>query len=134
MKSFSKTEFVKFIVVGGISAALEYGLYFTFKLSLNYHIANILAFALTNIVTYILSKRYVFNATSGKRSTYAFLFFVFLMGALAVNHAVLTCLVDFAHLDDKIAKALAIAVTVIWNFYTRKRYVFKDRTPSKETL
>jgi putative flippase GtrA len=131
-KRFSKTEFLKFILVGGISAMLEYGLYFAFKTSMNYHIANILAFGLTNIVTYILSKRFVFKATSGKRSTYALLFFIFLMGALLVNHTVLTCLVDFVHLDDKIAKALAIAVTVIWNFYTRKRYVFKDRTP-KET-
>ena len=60
-----KTEFARFVIVGGISAVLEYSLYFLFKLILDYLIANVLAFGLTNIVTFILSKLYVFEP-SGK--------------------------------------------------------------------
>ena len=122
-----KTEFARFVIVGGISAVLEYSLYFLFKLILEYLIANVLAFGLTNVVTFILSKLYVFEPSGKRKRHEAALFFIFLIGALAVNQAVLWSLVEFAGMDDKIAKALAIAVTVIWNFFTRKHFVFKNR-------
>lgn len=122
-----KAEFARFVVVGGISAVLEYSLYFVFKTVVDYLIANILAFALTNIVTYILSKRYVFNSNNENKVQMATLFAICLMGALLVNQIVLWALVEFVTVDDKIAKAIAIAVTVIWNFFTRKHFVFKNR-------
>jgi len=122
-----KAEFARFVVVGGISAVLEYSLYFVFKTVVDYLIANILAFALTNIVTYVLTKRYVFNTTNENKVQTATLFAICLMGALLVNQIVLWALVEFLAVDDKIAKAIAIAVTVIWNFFTRKHFVFKNR-------
>src|SRR6188768_3646964 len=122
-----KAEFARFVVVGGISAVLEYSLYFIFKAGVDYLIANILAFSLTNIVTYVLSKRYVFNFSPENKVQTATLFAVCLMGALLVNQIVLWALVEFVVVDDKIAKAIAIAITVIWNFFTRKHFVFKNR-------
>jgi len=130
MESFNrlfKKEFTRFVLVGGISAVLEYSLYFLFKSVLDYLVANVLAFALTNVATFILSRRYVFAPSGAKRSQEAALFFVCLMGALLVNQMVLWALVEFGTVDDKIAKAIAIAVTVIWNFFTRKHLVFRNR-------
>jgi putative flippase GtrA len=123
-----KAEFARFVIVGGISAVLEYSLYFIFKTTVDYLFANILAFSLTNIVTYILTKRYVFNSANESNKVYqATLFTICLMGALLVNQLVLWALVEFVVIDDKIAKAIAIAITVIWNFFTRKHVVFKVR-------
>jgi putative flippase GtrA len=121
-----KAEFTRFVVVGGVSAVLEYSLYFLFKTILEYLVANVLAFALTNIVTFILSRKYVFTS-GGNRTQEAALFIVCLMGALLVNQVALWALVEFGSVNDKIAKAIAIAVTVIWNFFTRKHLVFRNR-------
>lgn len=138
-----KSEFARFVLVGGISAALEYSLYFFFKSVFDYRlkavldynldnstsmlVSNVLAFGLTNVVTFILSRRYVFGPSGNKRSQEAALFFACLLGALLVNSVVLWALVNFISVDDKIAKALAIVVTVIWNFFTRKHLVFRNR-------
>jgi putative flippase GtrA len=125
-----KAEFIKFVFVGGISAVIEFSLLILFveKLGIDYLIGNIVAFALTNIVTYVLSKRYVFNATTSvNKAQEAGLFFLCLLGGLVVNQIVLWALVEFTSIDYRIAKVIAIAITVIWNFFTRKHLVFRNR-------
>jgi putative flippase GtrA len=122
-------ELFRFIVVGGVSALIEYSLYFLFKSVFTYLVGNVLAFACTNIVTYILTKRFVFNSGNGgeNRSQEALLFALCLCGALLANQITLWLLVEFAGVNDAIAKVAAIATTVVWNFFTRKHVVFKNR-------
>lgn len=135
LRRLLKAEFTRFVIVGGISAVLEYSLYFAFKTITDYRIANVLAFILTNVVTYILTKRYVFTSSAQANKGYeALLFAVCLAGALAVNQAVLWALVEFVSMDDKIAKALAIAVAVVWNFFTRKYIVFRNHGVETQPL
>ncbi|SKC56534.1 GtrA family protein [Ohtaekwangia koreensis] len=125
-----KAEFTKFVFVGGISAVIEFSLLILFveKLSIDYLFGNVFAFALTNIVTYILTKRFVFNGTqSANKAQEAGLFFLCLLGGLVVNQIVLWAVVEFTAIDYRIAKVIAIAITVIWNFFTRKHLVFRNR-------
>jgi len=130
-KTFT-AEFIRFLIVGVLSALIEYTLFFLFKAEIDYLIANVVAFALTNVVTFILSRRYVFTSKNNKYYE-ATLFIVCLLGALIVNQMVLWALVEFATLDKGIAKALAIAVTVVWNFFTRKHFVFRNREVAPES-
>jgi len=134
---FKKTftpEFIRFLIVGVISAGIEYALLFLFVMQMDYKIANVFAFILTNIVTFILSNRYVFNtAARGSNRRYELtLFIVCLGGALAVNSGVLFLMKEVIVMDLSIAKAIAIAVTVIWNFVTRKHIVFRNREVATE--
>jgi putative flippase GtrA len=125
-----KAEFTKFVFVGGISAIIEFSLLILFveKLAIDYLFGNVFAFALTNIVTYILTKRFVFNGTqSANKAQEAGLFFLCLLGGLVVNQIVLWAVVEFTSIDYRIAKVIAIAITVIWNFFTRKHLVFRNR-------
>lgn len=125
-----KAEFTKFVLVGGISAAIEFGLLILFveQALLDYLIANTLAFVLTNIVTYSLSRRFVFNAKSSSNKTQeAGLFALCLLGGLIVNQVVMWMLVQ-VNIDYRLAKVVAIGITVIWNFFTRKYFVFRNRT------
>jgi putative flippase GtrA len=125
-----KAEFTKFVFVGGISAIIEFSLLILFveKLAIDYLFGNVFAFALTNIVTYILTKRFVFNGTqSVNKAQEAGLFFLCLLGGLVVNQIVLWAVVEFTLIDYRIAKVIAIAITVIWNFFTRKHLVFRNR-------
>jgi putative flippase GtrA len=133
---FKKTftpEFLRFLVVGILSAGIEYLLWFLFKMKMDYKLANVPAFVLTNIVTFILSNRYVFNtAGRGNKKYELTLFIVFLGGALIVNSAVLSLCVEILHLDAGLSKVIAIGVTVVWNFITRKHIVFRNREVAPE--
>lgn len=122
-------ELFKFVFVGGISAVIEYSLYFLFKPVFGYLPGNVLAFVCTNVVTYILTKRYVFNSGNGgeNKTQEAILFAVCLCGALFANQLTLWLLVKHAGVHDAVAKVAAIAVAVVWNFFTRKHVVFKNR-------
>jgi len=127
-----KIQIVRYALVGGISAMIEYGLYFLFKVLMNYLIANVLAFGLTNVVTFVLSRFYVFEPSGRRKRHEAALFAICLAGAFLLNQAVLWVLVEFADVHDTIAKAAAIAVAVIWNFFTRKHVVFRNREAEAE--
>jgi putative flippase GtrA len=132
LSKFLTAEFLRFLVVGVISAAIEFSLLFLLKTYIDYRIANILAFIITNIFTFALTRRYVFTS-SGNKLEEQKLFIVCLAGALAVNHVILWSLVEFVAMDMRIAKTIAIGVTVIWNFFTRKHIVFKNRELAAET-
>jgi putative flippase GtrA len=121
------SKFFRFIVVGLISAAIEYSLYFGFTLVIDYQLANVVSFALTNIVTFLLSRKYVFVSNSDNRSEEISLFVLCLCGALVMSQTVLWAFVEYGDINDKIAKGFAICVAVIWNYFTRKHIVFRTR-------
>jgi putative flippase GtrA len=137
LNKFFTVEFLRFMIVGVISAAIEFSLLFLLKSYIDYKIANILAFAVTNFITFSLTRKYVFTS-SGNRAEEQKLFVICLGGALLVNHVVLWSLVEYVSLDMRLAKVIAIGVTVIWNFLTRKNIVFRNRnvvaepSPAKE--
>jgi putative flippase GtrA len=54
------------------------------------------------------------------------------LGGLVVNQIVLWALVEFTAADYRIAKVIAIAITVIWNFFTRKHLVFRNRVVAEQ--
>lgn len=137
LKHLFTAEFLRFLIVGVISAALEFSLLILFveKLSVQYLLGNIIAFALTNILTYLLSSRFVFgSSTSSNRVQEAALFFLCLAGGLVVNQLVLWVLVEFTVIDYRIAKVAAIGLTVIWNFFTRKHFVFRNREVAPQRI
>jgi putative flippase GtrA len=126
LSKFLTAEFLRFMIVGVISAGIEFSLLFLFKQYIDYKIANVLAFVVTNVITFSLTRRYVFTS-SGNRAEEQKLFVICLTGALLVNHVVLWSLVEYVSLDMRLAKICAIGVTVIWNFLTRKNIVFRNR-------
>lgn len=121
------TKFFRFIIVGLISAAIEFSLYFLFTLVINYQLANVVSFALTNVVTFLLSRKYVFVSNNDSTSEEITLFVLCLCGALVVSQTVLWAFVEYGNINDKIAKGFAICVAVIWNYFTRKHIVFRSR-------
>lgn len=129
----ARYQVIRFTIVGGASAILEFSLLVLMveKLKLGYLTGNVLAFSLTNIVTYLLSRHFVFSPTDKKKSYEAVLFIVFLFGGLLINQSVLWAVVEFGGLDYRISKVIAILVTIVWNFFTRKYIVFK---PTEDTI
>lgn len=127
-------EFLKFVIVGVISAALEFSLLITTVeyFGMGYLAGNLIAFLSTNMVTYSLSRRYVFGASGNKKVYEAALFGICLLGGLALNQVVLWTFVEFTWLDYRIAKIVAILVTIVWNFLSRKHLVFRNKKTDQE--
>lgn len=131
----ARFQVIRFILVGGTSAVLEFSLLVLLveKLEMGYLPSNILAFSLTNIITYLLSRYFVFSPTDRKKRHEAALFIAFLSGGLLINQSVLWAVVEFVGLDYRISKVVAILVTIVWNFFTRKYIVFKPTENDVET-
>jgi putative flippase GtrA len=118
---------VRYVIVGGCSAALEISLLIgaVEYLHIQYLIANIFAFTITNVLNYTASRLWVFEKTGARKRVELPIFALFLGIGLAINQAALWFLVQKLMLDYRIAKVLSIGFVVVWNFFTRKHFVFK---------
>ena len=120
-------QLLRFVVAGGLSATLEFAslIVLVEKFGAFYLTANIMSFALANVLNYLLSRNWVF--IKGKHSTrIEFLsFFLVVTVGLLLNQAVMWALVEKFAMDYKISKIFAIGIAVIWNFFAKKFLVFK---------
>jgi putative flippase GtrA len=122
-------QFGRFLIVGVTSAALEMLLLIALveRFYWSYLYANILAFLITNILNYTLSRGWVFTSDNNKIAREFFVFMIFVSVGLAINQLFLWLFVEYGQLDYKISKMLAILFTVTWNFLTRRHFVFKSK-------
>jgi putative flippase GtrA len=120
---------VKYVIVGSCSAALEVSLLIAAVeyLHIQYLIANVFAFIITNVLNYAASRLWVFERSGARKRVELPVFAFFLGIGLAINQAALWFLVQKLFLDYRIAKVLSIGFVVIWNFFTRKHIVFKKK-------
>ncbi|MBA4146172.1 MAG: GtrA family protein, partial [Cytophaga sp.] len=86
--------------------------------------SNLIAFVITNIVNYILSRLWVFEKSGRKKRVELVWFSLFLSISLLLSQALMWIGVDYLHLDYKITKLISIVIVVAWNFLTRKHFVF----------
>jgi len=120
-------EFVKYGITAGIATLCDWGSYYIFydKLKINYLIAACFSFVIWFTVNYILSVIFVFKESKYKRSKEFFLVLVTSLIGLGINMICLYILVDLFFFIPIIAKMIATAVCMIWNFIMRKLFVFK---------
>jgi putative flippase GtrA len=126
--------------VGIASAILEMVLLILMveKSGWDYLNANILAFLLTNILNYTLSRAWVFTSDNNNVLKEFSVFMIFVSIGLGINQLFLWAFVEYSHLDYKAAKVFSIIATVVWNFLTRRNFVFKainsgEATPVKDS-
>jgi putative flippase GtrA len=122
-------QFTRFLIVGFSSAAIEIGILVLLveRMESSYLYANIIAFVITNVLNYSLSRTWVFTSDNNKIVNEFFAFMIFVSVGLGINQLFLWLFVEFGGLNYKISKVIAIGLTVIWNFLTRKHFVFKNK-------
>ena len=120
-------QVVKYFTVGGFSAAIELGLLILLVeiFKINYLIANVIAFTITNLINYALSRKYVFIPGRHPSHREILLFYLIVTIGLLINQSVLYVCVDKINVDYRISKIIATLVTVLWNFFSKKNLVFK---------
>jgi putative flippase GtrA len=119
----------RFLIVGFSSSLIEIGIlvFLVERIQTSYLHANIIAFVVTNLLNYFLSRVWVFTSNNNKILPEFFAFILFVSVGLAINQLCLWALVEYGELNYKISKVIAIGVTVGWNFLTRKHLVFKNK-------
>ncbi|MBL1223875.1 GtrA family protein [Enterococcus sp. BWR-S5] len=115
-------KIIGFGIVGIIATAIDFASLFLLKsvLGVDVYIATTIAFSLSLIFNYIASMKYVFVAKEGlsvKKQMVIFL--VTSVIGLLINQAVMYVGIEWLHVYYMLAKFLATAVTMVFNFVAR---------------
>lgn len=127
-KTWVVPQIVRYLITGGATFGIEYSLLLGLVelFQLNYQYANVIAFVVANLFNYVFSRYWVF--TRGKHQTHVEMIAYFLGAGigLLINVLVMGALVEYLSLDYRIAKIFAIGAIVVWNYWSRKKLIFKE--------
>ncbi len=137
---YTNNEFVKVILylfVGGTAALVEWGLFYLFfyyllaGLGLSVDtltmVATALAFGLSTLYHYFLGNVLVFDSGSkyDKSKELSLVFLVSIMG-LVFNLVLMYVFVGVLAWQPMFAKILTSCIVVVWNYLSRKKWIFKS--------
>lgn len=127
-------QLIRFIVVGIFNTAFGYGIIFfcMYALRMTPEISNILGYAISLGVSYLLHKKITFESDRQHRKE-AIRFLVVFAISYAVNLLLLVLLVHEIHLNKGVSQVFAGAAYVSVSFLLNKFYVFKTSTRAANT-
>lgn len=121
-------QIFKFAIVGGIATIIDWAVYYVLFnfLNINPLIANVGAFTISVIYNYIASIKWVFEVDENISKKKMFTEFII----LSIIGLILTEIIIYVgnvklKIDPMIIKIIATAITMIFNFVTRK--IFLER-------
>lgn len=130
---FVSKQFLHFLIAGGIAAAVNFGVGYSFSGLLPFHGDIIIGHLSGMIVAFILFGRKVFEESSNKQSTQLLIFIAVNAAALLQTYLVYYLLMHlvFFHLDhqayaDAIARAAAIVTPIFTSFLGHKYFTFRQ--------
>lgn len=128
VRKIQKHQVVRFIIVGAGCAAVEF---FLFAILVDfYHMkylaANLISLLVAVVLNYLISKKTVFE--SGKHSAnIEFMYFLLFTGiGVALNQYLVWFFADQLVWDVRLGKVFAIGIVAVFNFFTKKHFVFKN--------
>ena len=137
---YTNNEFIKVILylfVGGTAALVEWGLFYLFfyyllvGLGLSVDtltmVSTALAFGLSTLYHYFLGNILVFDSGSkyDKSKELSLVFLVSIMG-LVFNLILMYVFVGVLAWQPMFAKVLTSCIVVVWNYLSRKKWIFKS--------
>ncbi len=126
-------QFLSYFGVGGTSALVEWVVFTLFETQLNtpYLIATLIAFVFSTTANWILGRLFTFRKSKYNKTRLKEAALVFLVSAvgLAFNLLLMFLFVDMigmnTHLLKTGAKILATGIVFLWNFLSRKLWIYK---------
>lgn len=119
---------IQYFIMAACLVALEIGSFALLNsgLHLTYLAATPLSMGFVVILNWYLGRRFIFKAKRYRAHTeFALVALVSVVG-LGIQLAVTSFVVEVVNLLPIIGKCLAIGVTFFWNYWTRKRFIFKE--------
>jgi putative flippase GtrA len=118
---------IRYLVMALLIVGLEVLVYYLLNsiLGVNYLLAVPLSMALSIVLNWYFSKRLVFKQSRYKNSVELSLVAISSVIGVGIQLAVTYVAVEMLQLIPLLGKIIAITITFFWNFYVRKRYIFK---------
>lgn len=137
---YTDNELIKvilYLAVGGSAALLEWGLFYllltmvfaglaleTTELTM---LATALAFSMSTLYHYFLGNILVFDSGSKyKRGTELSLVFLVSIMGLLFNLLLMYVFVSLLSWQPMLSKVLASCIVVVWNYLSRKKWIFRS--------
>jgi putative flippase GtrA len=132
--SQSSAQKIRFGAVGALNSLIDFGLFLSLSLGgMPALAANYVSTSVALTFSFFANKKYTFKAEGGNYTKQLILFFAFTTFGLWILQPVIIFLVESLlsslaldrWLDLTIAKVVATGVTLVWNYLTYSRFVFK---------
>lgn len=129
-------QFLSYFGVGGAAALVEWGSFSLLEYVFNtpYLLATIIAFVIATIVNWILGRIFTFKESAYTEHRTREFILVFLVSSIGLgfNLLLMYIFVSIFHMDSNllktVSKALATGIVFIWNFFSRKMWIYKEST------
>lgn len=121
-------QIIRFGLVGFLCFFIDYGLLLALTELAGFHylVSGALSFAVSVVVNYLLSMKFVYEARQRKSRVKEFITFVLLsLAGLLINQLVMWISVEFLGIWYQLAKIGATAVVMVYNFISRKIIIEK---------
>ncbi len=121
-------QIFKFVIVGVIATIIDFVCLWIFKeaFHMNTVLANTLSFTISLIYNYIASTKWVFDVNKeNNKAVSTILFIVFSVIGLLINDGIVWYMEEKMQIHYMIAKIVATAVVMVFNFITRKMFLEK---------
>src|SRR4051812_1182574 len=116
------SEFVRYVIAGGVNTAGTLVLYQIFRLFMSYTVAYVIEYCIGIVTAYYLQSRFVFRQPLHWKKAFKFPFVYIVQ--LAASTALLVVAVEVLHISDVIAPVLVICITVPLTFIL-SRFIIK---------
>jgi len=126
-------QFIRYFFTGGVAFIVDFSLFSLFLYGFEWHylLANLMGLLGGLVVNYLISISWVFSAckrTLNQKKGLEFLLFC-LIGFIGVglNQLLMYLMVGHLVMNAMIAKIMAAAIVLLWNFGARKILLFKTK-------
>jgi len=128
IKKYSR--FLKYCVGGGTAFVVDFSLLFllTEYAGIWYLRSATLSFLAAAAVNYSIQKWWTFKCKDSRLGRQFFKFTLLQIVGLGINNAIMYSLVEYAGFWYVLAKVIAAAVVLIWNFWASRKFVFNHNT------
>ena len=122
-------KLLRFLVSGGLAAAVEYSLFLVLRLSFSNELVslNTVSFIGGLFVSFNLNKHWVFDSKGGTMNEF-FPYLVLAIINLVLSGIIISCLVGILNIQVFIAKFLVMALIATWNYFIFSKIIFKIKS------
>ena len=141
-KNSTSSQKWRFVLVGGFNTVLDFGMMNVFRLFLPLPVANMISTGIAMLVSFFLNKKWTFKSAGKNYAREVALFFLFtIIGIWVIQTGFIWLIKEFVpHFGlvdvvfDNIAKNIASVPSLIWNYVTYNKFVFRDKQIAKEEV
>lgn len=122
-------QFSRFIVIGFLNTGLDWSVFFALTSWVAFFtqhilIANAIAFAVGFTNSYIFNRRWTFRSQDARIGRQLSVFLLINLAGLGISQTILGT-VYAVSASRLLSKALAVAVTLFWNYFAGRRFAFR---------